>query len=252
MANVGKNIRNLREQKKLTQDELAARLFVSRQTVSNYETGKSNPDIDMLVRIAEILHTDVNILIFGIPTSPHRKKEVLRLLIYLTFTILTGTAVALLTPFAVKWLADYFDFSPSLIVTALFRPAFYLFLGLFLMQLCFFLLHARLKPSAKTHAAYLILLSFIMLYFLLLLPFFADSIYYSIQIYRLDVQKTAFSSSDIVHLMPDGYRQACPYVALSLRKPLYLFLPLGMALRAVKPDTGIFTLCRRKNPDTPQ
>lgn len=41
MANVGKNIRNLRTQKKLTQDELAEKLFVSRQTVSNYENGVS-------------------------------------------------------------------------------------------------------------------------------------------------------------------------------------------------------------------
>ena len=53
MADVGKNIRHLRIQKHMTQDELAERLFVSRQTVSHYETGKSNPDIDMLLKIAE-------------------------------------------------------------------------------------------------------------------------------------------------------------------------------------------------------
>lgn len=41
MANVGKNIRRLRTQKHMTQDELAEKLFVSRQTVSNYETGDS-------------------------------------------------------------------------------------------------------------------------------------------------------------------------------------------------------------------
>ena len=77
MANVGKNIRNMRNKNKMTQDELAEKLFVSRQTVSNYETGKSNPDIDMLVKIAEVLNTDVNILIFGIPTPPGRKREYL-------------------------------------------------------------------------------------------------------------------------------------------------------------------------------
>lgn len=41
MADVGKNIRHLRIQKHMTQDELAERLFVSRQTVSHYETGDS-------------------------------------------------------------------------------------------------------------------------------------------------------------------------------------------------------------------
>lgn len=41
MANVGKNIRILRTKKGMTQDELAEKLFVSRQTVSNYENGVS-------------------------------------------------------------------------------------------------------------------------------------------------------------------------------------------------------------------
>ena len=67
MANIGKNIRRLRNSKHMTQDDLAEKLFVSRQTVSNYETGKSNPDIDMLLKIAEVLEADVNVLIFGAP-----------------------------------------------------------------------------------------------------------------------------------------------------------------------------------------
>ena len=41
MANVGKNIRILRTKNGMTQDELAEKLFVSRQTVSNYENGVS-------------------------------------------------------------------------------------------------------------------------------------------------------------------------------------------------------------------
>ena len=35
MRDIGKNIRDLRESKGLTQEEMAARLFVTRQTVSN-------------------------------------------------------------------------------------------------------------------------------------------------------------------------------------------------------------------------
>lgn len=41
MTNIGKNIRILRTEKKMTQDELAEKLFVSHQTVSNYERGGS-------------------------------------------------------------------------------------------------------------------------------------------------------------------------------------------------------------------
>lgn len=39
MRDIGKNIRELRQRQNMTQDELAARLFVTRQTVSNYENG---------------------------------------------------------------------------------------------------------------------------------------------------------------------------------------------------------------------
>ena len=65
MAKVGKNISKQRIQQGMTQDTLAEKLHVSRQTVSNYETGKSYPDIDMLVNIAEVLNVEIQILIYG-------------------------------------------------------------------------------------------------------------------------------------------------------------------------------------------
>ena len=60
MRDIGKNIRYLRESKGLTQDQLAEKLFVTRQTVSNYETGRTRPDVDMIVSIANVLETDAN------------------------------------------------------------------------------------------------------------------------------------------------------------------------------------------------
>ena len=65
MAKVGKNIRTQRIKQGMSQETLAEKLFVSRQTVSNYETGKSYPDIDMLVKIAEELNVEVQVLIYG-------------------------------------------------------------------------------------------------------------------------------------------------------------------------------------------
>ena len=81
MANIAKNIRRLRTAQNMTQDQLAERLHVTRQTVSNYETGKSQPDIDTIVRLAEALQTDPNTLIYGIPTPPERKREYIHLAI---------------------------------------------------------------------------------------------------------------------------------------------------------------------------
>ena len=58
MANIGKNIKLFRTGKNMTQEAFAEQLFVSRQTVSNYENNKSNPDIDMLMKMAEVLVND--------------------------------------------------------------------------------------------------------------------------------------------------------------------------------------------------
>ena len=51
------NLRALRKAKGLSQEELAARLHVVRQTVSKWEKGRSVPDADLLVRLAEELDT---------------------------------------------------------------------------------------------------------------------------------------------------------------------------------------------------
>lgn len=51
------NLRALRKAKGLSQEELAARLHVVRQTVSKWEKGRSVPDAELLVRLAEELDT---------------------------------------------------------------------------------------------------------------------------------------------------------------------------------------------------
>lgn len=47
--NIGEKIYNLRKKKNMSQEELASVLNVSRQTISKWETGESNPDIDKIV-----------------------------------------------------------------------------------------------------------------------------------------------------------------------------------------------------------
>ncbi len=62
---VGKNIKNFRTAKQMTQDELAQQLNVTRQAVSNWENGKTQPDIETLHKIAEILDVTIEELIYG-------------------------------------------------------------------------------------------------------------------------------------------------------------------------------------------
>lgn len=75
MRDIGKNIRDLRQQKHLTQEELAEQLFVTRQTVSNYENGRTRPDVDQILRLAEIFDTDANAVLYGPPVPEGRKKR---------------------------------------------------------------------------------------------------------------------------------------------------------------------------------
>ena len=60
---LNENIKNARKSKGLSQDELAIKLNVVRQTISKWERGLSVPDSDMLIFISEALETPVHILL---------------------------------------------------------------------------------------------------------------------------------------------------------------------------------------------
>ena len=57
------NLKSIRKAKCLTQDELAVRLNVVRQTISKWEKGLSVPDAEMLIKIAEIFEVSVSELL---------------------------------------------------------------------------------------------------------------------------------------------------------------------------------------------
>lgn len=65
MSSVGKNIQKFRKAKNITQEELAEELNVTRQAVSNWETDKTQPDVDTLTQLSEALDVTVEELIYG-------------------------------------------------------------------------------------------------------------------------------------------------------------------------------------------
>ncbi len=134
--NVGRNIRNLRIRADMTQDALAEKLFVSRQTISNYETGRSQPDVDMLVRLAEALHTDAGVLIYGPPVPPDKKAQWLRcalalgcLLVWGVLAFPAGEYLREQARFAYHWYSGVF------VLELLAKPLFAVTLGWALLQL---------------------------------------------------------------------------------------------------------------------
>ena len=50
----GKQIRQIRKDAKLTQEQMAAKLNVSRQAVSNWENNKNLPDLEMIITISRV------------------------------------------------------------------------------------------------------------------------------------------------------------------------------------------------------
>lgn len=59
---IAKNICGLRKREKMTQADLAEKLFYSDKAVSKWERGESLPDAEMLYQIAELFHVDVQYL----------------------------------------------------------------------------------------------------------------------------------------------------------------------------------------------
>ena len=60
---LNENIKAVRQSKGLSQEELAIKLNVVRQTVSKWERGLSVPDSEMLITISDVLETPVSTLL---------------------------------------------------------------------------------------------------------------------------------------------------------------------------------------------
>ena len=107
---LAEQITHLRKERKMSQEELVEALQISRQSVSKWETGMSNPDTENLIRLAEIFQVDVNLLIGSQlqpeekpdqPVLPHDQRKVVRLL-----SVLLALAVCATIVFAVLWVME--------------------------------------------------------------------------------------------------------------------------------------------------
>lgn len=60
---LGDRLKELREEKELTQEELGKLIRVSRQAVSSYESGENEPSLANLIKIADIFNVSVDYLL---------------------------------------------------------------------------------------------------------------------------------------------------------------------------------------------
>jgi transcriptional regulator with XRE-family HTH domain len=72
--NFGKNLIKLRASKNLSQESLAEKIGVTRQSISNWENGDLKPDIEKTVQIAKVFSVDINDLVSGEVGKASKKK----------------------------------------------------------------------------------------------------------------------------------------------------------------------------------
>ena len=104
MRDIGKNIRSLRVKRNMSQDHLAEALHVTRQTVSNSETGRSRPDVEMLTALATALDADVKEILYG-PAETDRTAQLRRLA---AGAVVSGVVLALVW-WGGRWTGELFD-----------------------------------------------------------------------------------------------------------------------------------------------
>ena len=85
MHNIAKNIKIIRKEKGWTQQQMADHLFVTRQTVSNWENGRALPDLETIEQISRKLEIDSQYLLYGkLINEKYRKLGALTITIVMT------------------------------------------------------------------------------------------------------------------------------------------------------------------------
>ena len=181
MLDIGKNIRDLRIRENMTQDELAETLHVPRQTVSNYETGRSRPDVDMLTLIAQALNTDPNTILYGPAQISTKKYDWKGLVKPVAILAAAYTVYACLYNLFYFLAHMYLSQQPRIWLEVICKPLLYLLFGRTVMEI----LHTfhpipffRPETAGKVKTGLIVALSAYLLFmgsFLLLAPVLNDN-----------------------------------------------------------------------------
>lgn len=196
MRDIGKNIKSLREEKKLSQDQLAEKLFVTRQTVSNYETGRSRPDVEMLTKIADALDVDANTVIYGVEPSPEQRLERKTLVIAFLITLVLGIMWSVLAPLAQEYQQRYYDIVPQLLLRTVVLPSLLMMLGWTVMQSFHIFIGAKRLRGKNIRLYKAIILTALLLWLLLVLPPLVDTLRLAIIRWQCLQAHNSYSSVD--------------------------------------------------------
>lgn len=117
---LGNKIKYYRGEKELSQEELAERVYVSRQTISNWENNKSYPDINSIVLLSEVFEISIDNLIKGDVEQMKKEinsEEVKKLNFYATMMVILMLVATILLMPMLKFIGLY-GFIPYFVLVA--------------------------------------------------------------------------------------------------------------------------------------
>lgn len=104
VAKVNENLRRFRRDIGMTQEQVAQKLNVTRQTVSGYESGRTQPDIDMLQKLADVYEVELVEIIYG----RREKNKLLRVQKTVAVATLASALTLILVEAFMRWCASAF------------------------------------------------------------------------------------------------------------------------------------------------
>lgn len=72
---ISKTIKRLRSEQSITQEQLAEKLFISRQAVSSWENDRTQPDLEMLGKLSEVFGVSIEELVYGKKRNTNLENE---------------------------------------------------------------------------------------------------------------------------------------------------------------------------------
>lgn len=238
MRDIGKNIREMRIKLNMTQEALAEKLFVTRQTVSNYETGKSRPDIEILIKISEILECDINTLLYGCRDNINTKNELRKIILGLV------SCSILAIPFMFFWdsasqMIKHGEPELKFILEYFILPMFLLILAWTVMNILSHITKA--KAIHFRHGKYIFWAVFlaILIYFVLMLPTILHSIKSLCVNTYIDGLTSPLSFSAGFKLNPQWINKLSGDIWLFIYNKMYLFFIAGIMLWLFAPSSKV-------------
>ena len=74
--NHGERISKLRQSKNITQKELASKLYVTDKTISSWESNRTEPSLEMIIKLSEILECSASYLLYGDNSKDNIEMEI--------------------------------------------------------------------------------------------------------------------------------------------------------------------------------